>query len=158
VRGTPHNAAQIADLIFRHTGRRLTRDEVLIQFGQKSYLLAMEGDTPIALIGFLVENLVTRVDELLVLDGRPVAPITTALIEAVERASRELESEVGYVFLPPGTPPAIIQALRAQGYEAQTLEAITVPAWREAVREARPDSSYAIFGKRLRAKRVLKPL
>jgi len=158
VRGTPHNAAQIADLIYRHTGKRLTRDEVLISFGQKSYLLAMEGDTPIALIGFLVENLVTRVDELLVLDGKPVAPIITALIEAVERASRELESEVGYVFLPPGTSAATVQALRAQGYEAQTLDTITIPAWREAVREARPDSSYAIFGKRLRAKRVLKPL
>lgn len=158
VRGTPHNAAQIAELIFRRTGKRLTRDDVLISFGQKSYLLAMEGNTPVALIGFLVENLVTRVDELLVLDSKPIGPITTALIEAVERASRELESEVGYVFLPPDASPAMIQALHGQGYEAQKIETINVPAWREAVREARPDPSYAIFGKRLRARRVLKPL
>ena len=158
VRGTPHNAMQIAELIFQHSGKRLTRDDVLILFGQKSYLMAMEGERPIALIGFLVENLIMRVDELLVLNGKPVAPITTALIQAVERASRELESEVGYVFLPPGVSAEVIQALRAQGYEAQALETITVPAWREAVREARPDPSYAVFGKRLRAERVRRPI
>lgn len=158
VRGTPHNAMQIAELIFQHSGKRLTRDDVLILFGQKSYLMAMEGERPIALIGFLVENLIMRVDELLVLNGKPVVPITTALIQAVERASRELESEVGYVFLPPGVSAEVIQALRAQGYEAQALETITVPAWREAVREARPDPSYAVFGKRLRAERVRRPI
>lgn len=158
VRGTPHNAMQIAELIFQHSGKRLTRDDVLILFGQKSYLMAMEGERPIALIGFLVENLIMRVDELLVLNGKPVAPIITALIQAVERASRELESEVGYVFLPPGVSAEVIQALRAQGYEPQALETITVPAWREAVREARPDPSYAVFGKRLRAERVRRPI
>lgn len=158
VRGTPHNAMQIAELIFQHSGKRLTRDDVLILFGQKSYLMAMEGERPIALIGFLVENLIMRVDELLVLNGKPVAPIITALIQAVERASRELESEVGYVFLPPGVSAEVIQALRAQGYEPQALETITVPAWREAVREARPDPSYAVFGKRLRAERVYRPI
>lgn len=158
VRGTPHNAMQIAELIFQHSGKRLTRDDVLILFGQKSYLMAMEGERPIALIGFLVENLIMRVDELLVLNGKPMAPIITALIQAVERASRELESEVGYVFLPPGVSAEVIQALRAQGYEPQALETITVPAWREAVREARPDPSYAVFGKRLRAERVYRPI
>lgn len=158
VRGTPHNAMQIAELIFQHSGKRLTRDDVLILFGQKSYLMAMEGERPIALIGFLVENLIMRVDELLVLNGKPVTPIITALIQAVERASRELESEVGYVFLPPGVSAEVIQALRAQGYEPQALETITVPAWREAVREARPDPSYAVFGKRLRAERVYRPI
>lgn len=158
VRGTPHNAMQIAELLFQHSGKRLTRDDVLILFGQKSYLMAMEGERPIALIGFLVENLIMRVDELLVLNGKPMAPVITALIQAVERASRELESEVGYVFLPAGVSAEVIQALRAQGYEPQALETITVPAWREAVREARPDPSYAVFGKRLRAERVYRPI
>jgi len=60
--------------------------------------------------------------------------------------------------LPPDAPPEMAEALRDQGYEAQTLETISVPAWREAAREARPDDSARIFGKKLRAKRVLKPL
>ncbi|MBP8973338.1 MAG: dephospho-CoA kinase [Anaerolineae bacterium] len=158
VRGTPHTADQIASLILRCTGKRLSHDDVLIAFGQKSYLLVVVDEQPVALIGFLVENLVTRVDELLILDGQPVAPITAALIGAVERSSRELQSEVGFVFLPPDVPPEMAKALRDQGYEAQTLETISVPAWREAAREARPDASAQIFGKKLRAKRVLKPL
>jgi dephospho-CoA kinase len=158
IRGTPHTAAQIADVMLRCTGKRLSHDDVLIAFGQKSYLLAVVDQAPVALVGFLVENLVTRVDELLILAGQPVAPITAALVAAVERASRELQSEVGFVFLPPDAPSEMSGALREQGYEAQTLETISVPAWREAAREARPDVSTQILGKKLRAKRVLKPL
>ncbi len=158
VRGMPRNADQIANIIFQRTGNRLGREDVLALFGQKSYMMALDGDQPVGLIGFLVENLVTRVDELLVIDGKPVAPITTALVQAVERASRELQSEVGYIFVPPDAPADVENVLLNEGYEAQTLEAITVPVWREAVREARPDDSHRIFAKKLRAERVLKPL
>jgi len=158
VRGMPRNADQIANIIFQRTGNRLGREDVLALFGQKSYMMALDGDQPVGLIGFLVENLVTRVDELLVIDGKPVAPITTALVQAVERASRELQSEVGYIFVPPDAPADVENVLLNEGYETQTLEAITVPVWREAVREARPDDSHRIFAKKLRAERVLKPL
>lgn len=157
VRGLPRNAEQIADLFARRTGHLPGRNEVLIAFGQRSYMMATADGKPVGLIGFLVENLVTRVDELFVVDQAPAGPVTSALIQAVERAARELQSEVGYVFLPQDAPPDMVQALTQQGYEAQRLEQIKVPAWREAAREARPAGSQ-IFGKKLRAERVLKPL
>ncbi len=157
IRGMPKNAEQIAALIRDHTGQTLNRNDVLMAFGQKSYMMAMAGDTPVGLVGFLVENLVTRVDEFLLVEQAPVAPVATALIQAIERASRELQSEVGYVFLPQNESQEIVQAFLQQGYEAQELEDIKVPAWREAAREARPDGS-RIYSKKLRAERVLKPL
>ncbi len=157
MRGMPKNADQIAVLIRERTGRQMSRDDVLMAFGQKSYILAMANEQPLGLIGFLVENLVTRVDEFLILDGVPVAAVAKGLLEAVERASRELQSEVGYIFLPDSAPQEMSRTLTEQGYVAQELDDIKVPAWREAARESRPDRT-RIFSKQLRAERVLKPL
>lgn len=157
IRGMPRNAEQIAGLIRNKTGEELDRTDVLMAFGQKSYLLAMANDTPVGLVGFLVENLVTRVDQFIVISQAPAGPVTTALIQAIERASRELQSEVGYIFLPDDEPQEMVQAFLDEGYIQQELEDIKVPAWREAAREARPDG-HNIFAKKLRAERVLKPL
>ena len=157
MRGLPRNADQIAGLIQEHTGKQLSRMDVLMAFGQKSYMLAVAGETPVGLVGFLVENLITRVDEFMVIRQAPVAPVATVLIQAIERASKELQSEVGYVFLPDNESPEMVQTFLDQGYEKQELEDIKVPAWREAAREARPDG-HQIFAKKLRAERVLKPL
>jgi hypothetical protein len=158
VRGLPRNAEQIASLIEEHTGKKLDRMDVLMAFGQKSYMLAVADDRPVGLVGFLVENLITRVDEFMVIEQAPVQPVATALIQAIERASRDLQSEVGYVFLPENETPEMVQTFLEQGYEKQELEDIKVPAWREAAREARPDDGHQIFSKKLRAERVLKPL
>jgi dephospho-CoA kinase len=158
VRGLPRNAEQIASLIEEHTGKKLSHMDVLMAFGQKSYMLAVANDRPVGLVGFLVENLITRVDEFMVIKQAPVQPVATALIQAIERASRDLQSEVGYVFLPENETSEMVQTFLEQGYEKQELEDIKVPAWREAAREARPDDGHQIFAKKLRAERVLKPL
>ena len=157
IRGMPRNADQIAQLIRNKTGEELKRTDVLMAFGQKSYMLAMAGETPVGLVGFLVENLVTRVDQFIVIPQAPAGPVSAALIQAIERASRELQSEVGYVFLPPAELQEMVQTFLNEGYIQQELEDIKVPAWREAAREARPDR-HKIFAKKLRAERVLKPL
>lgn len=157
VRGMAHNAHLIAGLLRLRTGYEPTREEVIRAFGEKSYMMAMADGKPVGLIGFLVENLVTRVDELLVVKQAPVAPVAGALTQAVENASRELQSEVGYVFLPNDASQEMIQALIHRGYERQEMDDIKIPAWREAVRESRPDGTI-ILSKKLRAERVLKPL
>ena len=57
-------------MIQEHTGKQLSHMDVLMAFGQKSYMLAVANDTPVGLVGFLVENLITRVDEFMVVDKR----------------------------------------------------------------------------------------
>jgi hypothetical protein len=79
------------------------------------------------------------------------------LIQAVEDASKELQSEVGFVFLPVQGTEGLVQALAGQGYERLELDAIKVPAWREAAQESQPPGTL-IMAKKLRAERVLKPL
>ncbi len=156
-RGSPHNADVVAALKSQLSGKPSDRLEIMYAFGQKSYLLAEANEQNVALVGFQVENLITRVDEFLIRPDAAQAPVITGLIDAVEAASKELQSEVGYFFLPPATTEAVLEAFRALGYEKQVVEEIKVPAWREAIRESQPDGT-VIYAKKLRAERVLKPL
>jgi len=155
-RGMPKNAEQISALLNQSLSKNLSHNDIMIAFGEKSYLLAdVEGKT-VGLVGFQVENLITRVDEFVIVPGAPVAPVAEGLIGAVEEASKELQSEVGFIFLPL-TANDVAKAFIDQGYELMTLESIKVPAWREAAAESQPPDTQ-ILAKKLRAERVLKPL
>ncbi len=156
-RGMPKNAEQIAQVLSRMLGRPFSRIDVLTAFGEKSYLLAEIDGKIMGLAGFQVENLITRVDEFLLLPEAPIEPVARALIQAVENASKELQSEVGFVYLPMNAAAPIVQVFAHSGYERMELEAIQVPAWREAAQESQPPNTQ-IFAKKLRPDRVLKPL
>lgn len=156
-RGMPKNAEQIAQVLNRMLGKTLTRIDVITAFGEKSYMLAEIDGKIMGLAGFQVENLITRVDEFLLLPEAPIEPVARALIQAFENASKELQSEVGFVYLPVNAPPPIVQVFLKNGYERVELEAIQVPAWREAAQESQPPNTQ-ILAKKLRPDRVLKPL
>ncbi|GAB4572675.1 MAG: hypothetical protein Kow0077_12740 [Anaerolineae bacterium] len=156
-RGKPGNADEIAGLLGELTGKQVTRMDVMMAFGQKSYLLADGDGEHVGLAGFQVENLITRVDEFYVKPDAMIPAVITGLIDAVENASRELQSEIGFFFLPEDAPDNMVEIFASKGYEPRTLEQIKVPAWREAARESQPDGT-RIYAKQLRAERVLKPL
>ena len=157
LRGMPHNAEQIAAVLQERNGRQLSHEDVIMALGQRSYMMAVAEGRPLGLVGFVVENLVTRVDELLLLRGGRAGPTITALLEAVEQASRALQSELGYIFLPENAARDMVESVVQQGYRQMKIEEIKVPAWREAARESQPAGTL-IFAKKLRAERVLKPL
>ncbi|MBN2469077.1 MAG: dephospho-CoA kinase [Anaerolineae bacterium] len=156
-RGKPGNAEELAALLSAMTGSTVSRMDVMMAFGQKSYLLADGDGRNVAVAGFQVENLITRVDEFFVKPEGLIPAVITGLIEAVEEASRELQSEVGFFFLPEDIPQPMLDIFLNMGYELRTLEQIKFPAWREAAREGQPEGT-RIYAKQLRAERVLKPL
>jgi len=156
-RGTPRNVDEIAGLMASLSSREVSRMDVMMAFGQKSYLLAQANSENVGLVGFQVENLITRVDEFLLRPDAAQASVVKELIEAVEAASRDLQSEIGFFFLPAASTPAVLEAFVNMGYTEQELDQIKVPAWREAARESRPEDS-VIYAKKLRSERVLKPL
>lgn len=158
-RGMPSDAESIAAFINRATGSSVTRMDIMMAFGQKSYLLAQVQGRIIGLMGWQVENLITRADEFYIAAGVARAPVIEALITAIEDASKLLQSEVGYFFLPPNTTPDIIEPFHRSGYESTTIEQIKIPAWREAVQEMMSEHSASlILAKKLREDRVLQPL
>ena len=156
-RGKPQDTADIATLLTRLTGREVTRMDVMMGFGQKSYLLAEANGQYVGLVGFQVENLITRVDEFLLMPEAMLPQVITGFVEEVEKASKDLQSEIGFFFLPTDTPQRVRDVFASLEYAPKTLEQIKVPAWREAARESQPEGT-EIYAKKLRAERVLKPL
>jgi dephospho-CoA kinase len=157
-RGMPANAEMIANFMSNTGGKPTSRMDVMMSFGQKSYLLAQDkADKILALIGWQVENLITRVDEFYISPDAPVEPVIGGLVTAVEAASRDLQSEVNFVFLPSSATGNMVDSFVTNGYEVVTPSQIKIPAWREAVSEIWSDSQ-KLLTKKLRADRVLKPI
>lgn len=160
-RGKPDNAQQIADFINENSSKEgISRMDVMMAFGQKSFLLAQSEDSSVlALLGWTVENLVTRMDEFYVKPGVPIGGAVHALIVAVEEASMELQSEAAFIFLPTATKDAIVDAFKSDGYANITLKEIKIPIWREAVEESmRGKDDMLVLWKQLRQDRVLQPI
>lgn len=158
-RGMPGNAEAIANFMSKISGNPISRMDVMLAFGQKSYLMAQMGERVVGLMGWQVENLITRADEFYIEPDAPRNPVIEALINDIEEASKLLQSEVGFIFLPAATGQDIIQPFVSNGYEMTTVEQIKIPAWREAVQEVMSDNnSYQILTKKLREDRVLQPL
>jgi hypothetical protein len=97
-------------------------------------------------------------DEFYVKPGIPVKTAVTAIITAVEDASKDLQSEAAFIFLPTETPDVTVDAFRENGYSAITLKEIKIPVWREAVEEALREKERLVLWKQLRKDRVLQPI
>lgn len=148
--------ANIAALINHVTGSHLTDKDIISSFYEKTYIMAEANNLAIGIITFVVENLVTRVHDFVVSPTVPIEVVGKSLIEAMEKASNELQSEVAFVFLPQGqaTQKGVFQTA---GYEETPVDGVRYPAWREAVNEHKPENT-DLLSRRLRENLVLKPI
>ncbi len=156
-RGGPKNAEQIANFINKVTGSTLSRVDVLGRFGLKAYFIAERGSQVLGLGGWQVENLITRIDELIFAPDAPVEQTADTLLASIEKASNDLQSEISLLFLPPNAPEAVRATVHKNGYEAVQIADLKVPDWREAAEESAPPNT-VLTVKRLREDRVLKPI
>jgi dephospho-CoA kinase len=158
-RGMPGNAEAIASFITQVSRKETGRMDIMLAFGQKSYHLAYgKNDQVIALIGWTVENLITRVDEFYISPGVPLNEVIRDLIIAIEDASRELQSEVSFISLPQSASQDMVQAFLKNGYQLLKLNEVKFPAWREAASEMVSQNNTQALMKQLRADRVMKPI
>jgi len=158
-RGKPGDANAIAAFIKQVTNgqRSLTRADMMAAFGDKAYMLADYDGQLGAIAGWKVENLVARVDEFYIAATTPLERVASPLIDAVENAARELQSEAALVFVPAPLAQSAAQALAGLEYAPQALEKLGVAAWKEAAKESMPPDTALLF-KKLREDRVLKPI
>jgi dephospho-CoA kinase len=157
-RGMPTNADSIARFISSHSGRQVGRMDVMMAFGEKSFLLAQDdGEQMLGLMGWQVENLITRVDEFYMDPAASKHAVIESLLRAMESASKELQSEVSFVFLPSSASQEIFQTFASNGYEETTPNQIKIPAWREALQNV-DTNTMQILHKKLRHDRVLTPI
>ena len=158
-RGLPSDATTIASFIKYATQGKvaLSRSDVIAAFGEKAYMLADYGGHLAAIAGWKVENLVARVDEMYVAPNAPLDKLAPAMLEAVENASRELQSEAALVFVSPALAKDTARALAGRGFLPTALDQLRVAAWLEAARESMPPGASMLF-KKLRDDRVLRPI
>ncbi|MFZ4828552.1 MAG: dephospho-CoA kinase [Phototrophicaceae bacterium] len=160
-RGMPPNAEGIAKFISAQTKRTISRMDVMMSFGQRSYLIAEnEKAEVIGVVGWQVENLITRVEEIQIAPGYPTTLVMGQLIQAMEKASEDLQSEVAFVFLNANDVALYAGHFARYGYETTTIKEIKIPAWREAVQETlnQHGGNLTILNKKLREDRILKPI
>lgn len=157
-RGRPQDADDIARFITHvtHGKKRMTRQDVMAAFGEKAFLLIVREDEIAGIAGWQVENLVTRIDELYFVAGLAIDDAIPALMDEVETASVELQSEASLLFLPPYLAQHV-GAWRAVGYRPQTVQGLGIRAWQEAALESMPRGA-SLWFKQLRVDRVLRPL
>jgi dephospho-CoA kinase len=106
-------------------------------------------------LGWQVDNLVTRADEVVLVNDIPVEQALPKLISAMEEASAELQSEAAIVY----SDPALAKsgAWKSSGYEPTAIKQLGVKAWEEAAEESMVPNTTMLF-KRLRADRILRPI
>jgi dephospho-CoA kinase len=157
-RARPREAEDIAVLITQLSGgaRRLTRNDVMAAFGEKAFLVLRLNGRPLGLVGWKVENLVARTDDIFIDKSLAFSEALGALMSEVERVSRELQCEASLLFLPLDLVGQET-ALQTLGYQRRTIQSLGVRAWEEAAQESMPAGSVMFF-KQLRQDRVMRPV
>ena len=157
-RAGPRQVNEIAEFITEISkGRRvMSAADVMAAFGEKAFLLLKIDERLVGIAGWQVENLVARVSDVYLEPGLALGEAVRVLMDAIEIASRELQSEILLLFLPPhlGRHSAVWDAL---GYSPRNPQDLKVNAWEEAAIESMPVGT-VMFYKQLRKDRVLKPV
>jgi dephospho-CoA kinase len=157
-RARPNQAQSIADLINKLSDgtQTLSRMDVMTAFGEKAYMLLITGEQLVGSIGWQVENLIARIDEIWLEPDLNIPSAITVLMEEIETAAKQLQAEAALAFIPEQFA-AEQDAWAGLGFESRSLEEIKVNAWREAAQENQQTNTQLLF-KQLRIDRVLRPL
>jgi dephospho-CoA kinase len=154
----PRHAAEIAALIGRLSDGKAkpTSEDIMEAFGEKAFLFLKLDGTPVGIVGWQVENLVERTDEVHIEPGQSLSKAMQALLNEIETTSRDLQCEIALLFLPTeiGMQEEVWKSL---GYEPRTIESLGVRAWQEAAQETIGKGEIMLF-KQLRKDRVLRPV
>ena len=157
-RAGPRQAEEIARFFTEISkGRRaMSEADVMAAFGEKAFLLLKIDQRLVGLAGWQVENLVARVSDVYLEPGLALGEAVRVLMQAIEVASRELQSEALLLFLSPhlGRHSTVWGAL---GYSPRSPQDLKVSAWEEAALESMPVGTVMYF-KQLRRDRVMRPV
>jgi len=154
----PRHAAEIAALVGRLSNGKLkpNADDIMAAFGEKAFLFLKLDGAPVGVVGWQVENLVERTDDVYIDPSVPLPNAMQLLLSEIESTSRDLQCEIALLFLPPELT-AQEDVWTTLGYEMCTIESLGVRAWQEAAQESMGKGE-AMFFKQLRKDRVLRPV
>lgn len=152
----PDDAGGIGNFLAQATHGRLVvpYEEVVERLGNKAFFLA-QSDQIVGLAGWSAENLVARIDDLVIHPASMRPSIGRALFEAIEKEAQKLECEVMLLFVPTTSSAAAVTFYESFGFHRRMVDDIPVP-WQQAVEEFDVENSF-VMAKQLR-ELVVKPI
>ncbi len=158
VRGGPGHCLEIAELYNRlsKNHEHMTEEKVMEAFGEKAFMLLTLRNKIIGIIGWQVENLISRTTDILIDPRLTFEEAVPLLIKEMELASRDLQCEASLLFIE-ANQSTKVDFWKGLGYERRAPETLGVLAWQEAAQESMPTGS-VLFFKQLRVDRVLRPI
>jgi N-acetylglutamate synthase-like GNAT family acetyltransferase len=156
-RAKPTDATAIASFLSDATHGRITADRTQVQerLGAKGFFLA-QTTRIVGLASMRVENLVARIEDLIV---HPVSLRPSAgkvLLDNVEAEANNLHCEVVLLFVHVDASPAAYEFYQSCGYEEQEM-INWPPAWRDSAAEFGGADRF-VMAKRLREELVTRPI
>ncbi len=157
-RARPKQAMEMAEFINKldNNQRTIRSDDIIAWLGEKAFLLLKRQEKLVGIIGWQVENLIARVDDIYWDPEIPFSEIIQPLVEEMETASRNLQCEIALLFIPPDLAMQT-QVWSSLGYKEGNIESLNTRAWQEAAKESMPDGCI-LYYKILRKDRVLRPV
>jgi len=155
-RARPDDAGAIGNFLSKATRGRLVvpYEAVVERLGSKAYFLATQ-EQIVALAGWRAEDLVGRIEDLVIFPGSARPTAGRALFEQIEQEARRLECEVLLLYVPVSTAQTAVVFYQSLGFTRRLVDDIPVP-WRQAAEEF-PGDSHFVMAKQLRAL-VTKPI
>ncbi len=155
-RARPDDAGAIGNFLSKATRGRLVvpYEGVVERLGSKAYFLATQ-DQIVALAGWRAENLVGRIDDLVIYPGTARPTAGRALFEQIEKEARKLECEVLMLYVPLIAAQSAVVFYQSLGFVRRLMDDIPVP-WRQAAEEF-AGTSHFVMTKQLR-ELVTKPI
>lgn len=157
-RARPKRAMEMAEFINKiaDNQRTIRSDDIIAWLGEKAFLLLKRQDKLVGIIGWQVENLIARVDDIYWDPEIPFTDIMKPLLEEMEVASRNLQCEIALLFIPPHLAIQT-QVWASLGYKEGNINSLSTRAWQEAAKESMPEGCI-LYYKILRKDRVLRPV
>ncbi len=152
----PDDAGAIGNFLAQATRGRIVvpYEEVVERLGNKAFFLGMT-DHIVGLAGWRAENLVGRIEDLVIHPAELRPQVGRALFDAIEKEARQLECEVILLFVPNAVSASAVTFYQSLGFGRRLLEDIPLP-WRQAANEfTAPD--HFVMAKQLR-ELVMKPI
>ncbi len=157
-RARPSDAGKIAAFVNDawRGQRKIDEMAVIERFGNVGSLLAERNNELIGILGWMAENLVVGLTDLLIGAASDRITVSEVLLNAMEQAADELQCEAVLVFLPRPTSPVLVEFCEEIGYKLEAVSSLSA-MWQETARGGGLTDDDTVMIKRLREGLVFRP-
>ncbi len=135
----------------------LDESDMMERLFSKGYLVALQGEELVGVVGWQTENLIAGIDDFFVKSSNLWPSVGKMLVEKVEEAVLELSCEAGLIFLYNKTSILGKKFLEKQGYQPQEIKDLKIKDWRQAATEWQQENANLLV-KQLMERRVMTPI